>query len=415
MKRLLLLLLSIVTLQAHDVPGSAVALDFHPDSVSAELTLPLQELELSFKQPLLDNPASVIERYKPQLQSYIAEHIQPMAPDGRPWAVEVAEMKLQLGSAPFDLIAEVRMTPPPGASPRKFCFNYSIINHEVMTHRAMVFVRNDWDTAVFSGHPETLGMLQFVVTGMDIDRSRGSWTQGFRSVFRHGIQHISEGTDHLLFLLVLLLPAPLLAAGKRWSDPVGVKTTVMRLLKIVSAFTLGHSLTLALAGLGWLRLPSQPVEVMIAVSILVSAVHAIRPWFAGKEAWIAIGFGLIHGLAFASTLESQGFSTWHLALNILAFNLGIEAMQLFVVLCLAPWLVLLSRTKAYAVIRIGGAIFAGVAALGWIAERGLGWPNPIEHAVTALAAHGWWIVAILAAATLLALLMNKSKQAAVIP
>ena len=143
------------------------------------------------------------------------------------------------------------------------------------------------------------------------------------------MRHIAEGTDHLLFLLVLLLPAPLLLTkGRRWGGFGGVGYSLRRLLLIVTAFTLGHSFTLLLGALGWVRLPSQPVEVLIAVSILVSAGHAVRPLFPGREAWVAAGFGLVHGLAFASTLANLHLEAGPMALSILGFNLGIELMQL---------------------------------------------------------------------------------------
>src|SRR5271165_3502823 len=125
---------------------------------------------------------------------------------------------------------------------------------------------------------------------------------GFVNLFRLGMRHIAEGTDHLLFLLVLLLPAPLIVVGSRWAGFAGMSNSVLRILKIVTAFTIGHSITLALAAFGIVRVPSRPIEVLIAVSILVSAIHALRPIFPGKEAGIAAYFGLIHGLAFAATL-----------------------------------------------------------------------------------------------------------------
>ena len=97
------------------------------------------------------------------------------------------------------------------------------------------------------------------------------------------MRHIAEGTDHLLFLLVLLLPAPLVVSGLRWGPPAGVRRSLLRILGIVSAFTLGHSITVALAALNAINVPSRPVEVLIAVSILVSAVHAYRPIFPAKR------------------------------------------------------------------------------------------------------------------------------------
>ncbi len=174
-----------------------------------------------------------------------------------------------------------------------------------------------------------------------------------------------------------------------------MRSSVLRILKIVTAFTLGHSITLALAAFGIVRVPSRPIEVLIAVSILVSAIHALRPIFPGKEAAIAAFFGLIHGLAFAATLSELGLGRWERVAGILAFNLGIETMQMIVVAVTMPSLLLMSRTRAYPVLRIGGALFAGLASVGWIAERLLGMHSSVDVVVGAVARHAVWIAAAL--------------------
>jgi hypothetical protein len=214
---------------------------------------------------------------------------------------------------------------------------------------------------------------------------------GFASIFRLGMRHIAGGTDHLLFLLALLLPAPLLALGSRWVGFAGARRSLLQILKVVTAFTIGHSITLALAALGLVRVSTHPIEVLIAISILVSAIHALRPLFPGREALIAAFFGLIHGLAFAATLEELGLGRWERVAGILAFNLGIETMQLIAVAAIMPSLVLLSRLRSYSVIRIGGALFAGVASVGWIVERLLHVDYSVDVLVDALAHHAVWI------------------------
>jgi hypothetical protein len=214
------------------------------------------------------------------------------------------------------------------------------------------------------------------------------WTP---SLFQLGIRHIAEGTDHLLFLLVLLLPAPLLVVGSRWRGTTGARISLLRILRIVTAFTLGHSITLALAAFGIVHLPSRPIEVLIAVSILVSAVHALRPIFPGREAAIAAFFGLIHGLAFASTLSQLGLGRSERLAGILSFNLGIETMQLAVVAATLPSLILMSRTRAYPWLRVGGALFAGIASVGWMVERVLGTQSSVDKVVNELAHHSDWI------------------------
>ena len=222
----------------------------------------------------------------------------------------------------------------------------------------------------------------------------------FQSLFHLGMRHIAEGTDHLLFLLVLLLPAPLIAIGSRWRGVAGVRQSLFRIAGIVTAFTVGHSLTLTLAAMNVLHVPGRPVEALIAFSILVSAMHALRPIFPGRESWIAAFFGLIHGLAFATTLDRLGLSRWDRVAGILAFNLGIEAMQLLVVALILPSLLLLSRTKAYSTVRVGGAIFAGVASSAWIAERVFDVQTPVDKMVNGLARTGIWGAAALFALSL---------------
>jgi hydrogenase/urease accessory protein HupE len=170
-------------------------------------------------------------------------------------------------------------------------------------------------------------------------------------MFRLGITHIAEGTDHLLFLLALLLPAPLTAFAGRWAASAGVRRSILQTLRVVTAFTVGHSITLALAAFNVVSFPSRSIEVLIAVSILVSAVHALRPLFPGREAAIAAFFGLVHGLAFAATLSHLALNTWQRISSLLAFNLGIEFMQLLVVAATMPSLILLSRTGAYTALR----------------------------------------------------------------
>ena len=215
------------------------------------------------------------------------------------------------------------------------------------------------------------------------------WLNGVQAagLFQLGVRHIAEGTDHLLFLLVLLLPAPLLAAGRRWGSPARARQSLLRILGIVTAFTIGHSITLSLAAIGAVHIAARPVEVLIAASIFISAVHALRPLFPGKEAWIAAFFGLIHGLAFAATLSRLGLGRGERVAGILAFNLGIETMQMLVVAAILPSLMLMSRTRAYSVLRIGGAILAGAAAAGWMVERLFGVDADVDLIVNAFARH----------------------------
>ncbi|NOT60997.1 MAG: HupE/UreJ family protein, partial [Acidobacteria bacterium] len=324
---------------AHEQPTTLMALDVSSQQVSMTLHLPLSELELAFGHEITINPAQNLPRWQAPLRDYLLTHLRAVtAPDQR-WTVTVGEMQVgratQTQSGTFqEVTVQLLLTPSAGVTTRRFTLHYDAIMHQVVTHKALVSIRHDWERGQIG--EQQVGVIR-VDTGtsriepLEINLEQGSWWAGFVGMVWLGMQHIKEGTDHLLFLLVLLLPATLLVNGKRWGGFGGSRYSLVRLLKIITAFTLGHSITLLVGALGWLRLPPQPVEVLIAFSILVSAIHAMRPVFPGKEVYVAAGFGLVHGLAFATVLSDLQLSAGPLALSILGFNLGIELMQLFVI------------------------------------------------------------------------------------
>lgn len=368
----LLALAGVARLAAHSAPGSALLLDFQGAELGAELRLPLSELEVAFRHPLSAEPAAVLPRFQDELAAYLREHLRARSPDGRAWTIEVTRLTVARDEQPVDLVARLRLRPPAGASPRRLTLHGGVVLHEVMNHFILVSVRSDWNHAQWGERPELIGTLHSYSPDLEIDREEGSVWRGFRAVVGLGIRHIAEGTDHLLFLFLLLLVAPLGTANHRWAGPVGLRTSAGRLVGIVTAFTFGHSVTLVVGTLGWLRLPERAVEVAIAASVLASAIHALRPCFAGREPAVAAGFGLVHGLGFATALGTFQLDATRKAAALLAFNLGLEIVQLAIVAAVAPLLVVLSHRPAYRLIRTAGGIAGGTAALAWIAERALG-------------------------------------------
>lgn len=182
-----------------------------------------------------------------------------------------------------------------------------------------------------------------------------------------GVWHIWIGLDHLLFLGVLLLPAALV--GDRRPAAVGVEV-----LKVVTAFTVAHSITLGLAVLNYVALPSHWVEAGIAASIVVAALTNLHPRSRGIGWMLAFGLGLVHGLGFAGVLEGLGLPAGALALALLGFNLGVEIGQVAVVLAVLPLLLGAARLDIYrlAILPAGSLVAAAIGAT-WFFER-LGWP-----------------------------------------
>jgi hypothetical protein len=315
----------------------------------------------------------------------------------------IEEMKEGMGEIQIEFIADL----PRGAPNRKLVLENHHQNR-MAAYLVNCLVPQDQDIQVIAqnrNEDQSFYELDYAVAGVGSEAAFDTrWWQsfgvstgaiGFRSIFHLGMRHIAEGTDHLLFLLALLLPAPLLVVGSRWGGFAGTRHCLLQILKVVTAFTVGHSITLAIAAWGLVRVPSRPVEVLIALSILASAAHAFRPLFPGREALVAGFFGLIHGLAFAATLGELDLGRWERVASIQAFNLGIEAMQLSVVAAVLPSLLLIGRTRAYPFLRTAGALYTGLASAGWMVERVLGMHNSVDIVVSGVARYAIWLAGVL--------------------
>ena len=187
-----------------------------------------------------------------------------------------------------------------------------------------------------------------------------------RSFVRLGTLHVFTGLDHVLFVLSLLLGAASAAA----SD---ARRTLRRVVGIVTGFTLGHSLTLIVAALGIVTLPTALTESLIALSIVIVAVHNLCDENPRGRALTSAGFGLIHGFGFASALAEIGLPRHGTVATLLAFNIGIELAQLLLVLACFPALVWARRRPWFRDRLFVPACWsiAGVATL-WFVKRAFG-------------------------------------------
>jgi catechol 2,3-dioxygenase-like lactoylglutathione lyase family enzyme len=340
----------------HPSPQSEVLLVSQQGSIRAELVLPIDELKLALPHGV---PAPDAE-----ISAYLAAHIRPVSPDGRGWVVKVEQLRWEMTRQPADLVAVMTLRPPAGAPLDRFSFGDDAISHQVPSHLTVVALRTSPEAP-----SRMLGTLHFGQRSLEVQGADPRWWAGCADLFRLGMNHIAEGTDHLLFLLTLLLPAALLVKDGQWSGFGGTRHLLVYLLKVVTAFTLGHSVTLMLGAFGSFKLPEQPVEFAIASSILFSALHAWRPIFPRREGWIAFGFGLVHGLAFASAIRELQLTGVRLVAGVLAFNVGIEAMQMLVILVAAPLLILLARRPFYARVRQVAALGSAAMAIMWMMQR----------------------------------------------
>lgn len=207
---------------------------------------------------------------------------------------------------------------------------------------------------------------------LDVHRETADYYSGtaqgrlavIRTFVLSGIEHILIGPDHVLFLIGLLL----------------LGGSMARLALIVTAFTVGHSITLSLAALDIFSPPSRLVEPLIALTIVVVGADNLlvlrgstgkSPGAADIRAWLAASFGLIHGFGFASVLKELGLPQSALGWSLFAFNLGVEVGQLLIVSLVAGSLALLARRSPVGFGRVarGGSIAVILAGLYWFVER----------------------------------------------
>lgn len=191
-----------------------------------------------------------------------------------------------------------------------------------------------------------------------------------RDFGREGVWHIWIGLDHVLFLLCLLLPAVARRVDARPLGKGGMGNSVGETVRVVTAFTASHSLSLGLAVFGYVNLPSRLVESAIAASIVVTALDNLRPFLRAPRAVVAFAFGLVHGLGFASVLGDLGLPNDARAVALLGFNLGVEAGQLAIVAGFLPISLALRRTAFSARVAVAGGSWAiGLIATAWLWER----------------------------------------------
>lgn len=194
----------------------------------------------------------------------------------------------------------------------------------------------------------------------------------FGQFFVQGVWHIWIGFDHILFLLSLLLPVVLVREAGRWRGVGRFGEALREVLWVVTSFTVAHSITLSLAALGLVSLPSRLVESAIAFSVVLAALNNLKPVVNERRWLIAFVFGLIHGFGFASVLAELGLPADTLVLSLVGFNVGVEAGQLAIVAVFLPVAFWLRNTSLYRQgVFVGGSLLTLLIALVWLAERAL--------------------------------------------
>lgn len=260
--------------------------------------------------------------------------------------------------------------------PDDLTVNYEAVFEKDDTHRGFLITEYNWKAGII--HEETNITLAFEPgdTQDTMSLSEVSVWKGFVAMIKQGVWHIWIGLDHILFLFALILPSVVRrrkdASGyglSNWEPVKKFKPAFFYVLKVITFFTIAHTITLTLASLELVNLPSRIVESIIAFSIGLAAFHNIRPIFKGRDWVIAFVFGLFHGFGFASVLGDLGLTSEFLTLSLLGFNIGVELGQLAIIAVIFPLLYVIRKSSAYPKILVYGSILLIIISLYWCIER----------------------------------------------
>ena len=349
------------TAGAHTQSSAYLMINVTPAGVSGQWDLALRDLEDAVGLDANDDGMITWAELKARQEAVCAYalsrlHIQG---DGKPGTLVVRDLLVDNHSD--GAYAVLRFDVAGLGRPAALGINYQALFDIDPKHRGLLRLENGTQTTVGVFSPET--------PEQRFDLGAPSHTP-FITFVEQGIWHIWSGYDHILFLLALLLPGVLKRKDGVWEPVPAARPAFMNIIKIVTAFTVAHSITLSLATLGVVHLPVRLVESSIAATVVIAALNNVIPFFAERGWMVAFGFGLLHGFGFANALADLGLHTGQMAATLFGFNLGVEIGQLTIVAVFMPLALSVRHLMFYQnyILRAGSVAIMVIAST-WLAER----------------------------------------------
>jgi len=384
LRHLVLLVLASVIVVGAATPASAhrndesyLYLDVGDDSLSGRVEMPYPDLRAVFGLEIdgtADQLLAEFEANLPMLQTY-ADDNSRIGADGVVWPMRFDGVELLFdegsdanGLGYVVLPFTVDLAAP--SVPQVLEVTFTAFLEEIPDRNNITLVANDWKRGVFEEETNELLIHTVDAPSGDIDLGDASQWNNFRASIDLGVDHIRTGPDHVFFILALLLPAVLILVAGRWEPSPSFGYSLLRIVLVATMFTIAHSITFTLAGLDYLPLPpSKLTESVIALSIMLAALHNLRPILGHREWILAFTFGLFHGMGFAGLVEDLDINRSTQLVSLLGRNVGIEIAQLVIIFVTFPLLFLLRRTRAYMpLFTLVSLALAAVSAV-WIVER----------------------------------------------
>ena len=381
MSKRALLLISLLALAlpsgllAHATGEDYVVLDIRETHVEGHFEIHFEDLRSKLGLALDDtDEASALESVAAtagRVHDYIRERFAISPPNGDPYPLEFShEQVIELPQGTF---GQYFFTLPTGPLPDTLAVRHSMFYEDDRLHRGLVLI--EYNAKTDTTYPPEYTAMVFGPTNTDqtLDLTDVPSLMGPRDMIPQGVWHIWIGIDHVLFLVALMLSTVLTRDGDGWRPLERFRPAAWNLLKIVTVFTIAHSVTLLLAALDFISLPSRLVESVIALSIVLVALNNIFGKLRDGSLLIILGLGLFHGLGFASVMGHLPFRMVDLLKVVIGFNIGVELGQVAIVAVLFPILFVLRKSSLYQPWVLKGVSAVLIVISGWwFAQRALG-------------------------------------------
>ena len=364
-----LLLLFAGLAQAHRLGESYIYLDVSETALTGRFEIRLSDLnkvfqlsanEENLEQDFLARSTEVQDYLEPRLIFYHENIMHP---------IDTTHSEVREYGAKFALIYfEVpSLKSVPLQIETEYQYHLDGLEPE---HRSLLVIENNPRTGTVDNESQVALIFGPGAERQELRLDGLPWQDVMSAFIKHGVWHIWIGFDHILFIISLLLPSVMILRAGAW-EPVGnFKSALLFVIKVITLFTVAHSVTLSLSALGIVKLPVRLVEAVIAVSIIVVALNNIFPIFNRRIWWVVFGFGLFHGLGFANVLAPLGAERSSLLTALIGFNVGVELGQLAIILALFPLLFMIRNWKSYQfqILGLGSIAMIAISSF-WFVER----------------------------------------------
>jgi hypothetical protein len=368
-----LLLITSPLLLAHATGENYVFLNIRADSIDGLFELHERELDKVLEIDLEADAAAALRTINEtgeRAEAYIRQNFA-IGSAGKTY--DLVFTGRDILEVPQGRFAKYHFEMATGPVPDVLDIRNTLLHEAGRFHRGLLVVVENEKTGQNYGLETPAMVFSSSTSQQQLDLNNVPKVLGAKQMIPQGILHIWIGLDHILFLLCLLLPSVLVYTGQKPAPAPNFRKVFLQVLKIVTLFTIAHSVTLALAALDFITLSSRLVESVIALSIILVAVNNFFWRINSATSVLIVVLGLFHGLGFASVMGELPFRMDDVLKVVLGFNIGVELGQIMIVAIIFPVLYFLRKHPLYnPLVLNGGSAMLALVASYWFVERAFG-------------------------------------------